>query len=153
MRSARSRLVLALTAVLATGCSDDGGTDVDTITIDDFVGSWSASSQVFPSHGDPNETFDLIANGGETRMTVLSHGGARTWVEFGTFADEWDAQLMVDGNMLTSTPVEASRPVRHFSFVHDGDTVTLTNTDDAFDFTLSGADPVPATMVIVLERQ
>ena len=32
-------------------------------------------------------------------------------------------------------------------------TVTLTDTDDAFDFTLSGADPVPATMVVVLLRQ
>ncbi len=153
MGPGRFCLVLAVTAVLATGCSDDGGTAVDPITIEDFVGSWSATSQVYTNDGDPSETFDLIANGGETRMTVLSHGGARTWIEFGTFSDEWDAQLTVSGNTLTSTPVEASRPVRHYTFVHDGDTVTLTDTDEAFDFTLTGADPVPAAMVVVLERQ
>jgi hypothetical protein len=86
-------------------------------------------------------------------MTVLSYGGARTWVDFGTFSDEWDAQLTVSGHTLTSTPAEASRPVRHYTFVHEGDSITLTDTDGEFDFTLSGADPVPANVVVVLQRQ
>lgn len=153
MGSTRSCLVAALAVVLATGCGGDGGTGVHAITIADFVGSWSASSLVYTNVGNPGQTFDLIANGGESRMTVLPGGGARTWVDFGTFSDEWDAQLTVNGNTLTSTPVEASRPVRHYTFVHHGDTVTLTDTDAAFDFTLAGADAVPATMVVVLGRQ
>ncbi len=86
-------------------------------------------------------------------MTVLTDGGVRTWVDVGDFSDEWDATLSVSGNTVTSTPVESSRPVRRFTFTMNGNTLTLTNTSEEFDFTLSGAAEVAATQVIVFERQ
>jgi hypothetical protein len=94
-----------------------------------------------------------VAAGGETRTTVLQGGGARTWVTLGTFSDEWDAQLAINGNTLTSTPAEAARGVRNYTFTLVGSTLTLTNDNGSFDFTLTGADGVPTTEVTVFVRQ
>ena len=147
---------LVLTVVLAncdSNSDSNSDSETNTITIADFVGSWTASSVVFTNNVNSSESIDLIAIGGETRMTVLTDGGVRTWVDVGDFSDEWDATLSVSGNTVTSTPVESSRPVRRFTFTMNGNTLTLTNTSEEFDFTLSGAAEVAATQVIVFERQ
>jgi hypothetical protein len=157
MQTLRRLLFLPLAALLAVGCSDDSGTNVDDtedgVTVADLVGSWKASSHTFTNNADPSQTFDLVANGGETRVTVLNGGGARTWVEIGDFSDEWDAQLTISGTNLISTPVEASRGVQTHAFTLVGNTLTLTDSNSEFDFTLLGEDPVPATQVVVLVRQ
>jgi hypothetical protein len=145
---------ILLLMITAAACSDsDKATGPEEITIDDLVGSWTASSQVYTNNASPAEKFDLIGAGGETRITVLPGGGARTWVTFGTFSDEWDAQLTLSGGTLTSQPVEASRGVRNWTFTLDGNILTLTDTNSAFDFTLSDAAEVPATVVVILVRQ
>ena len=117
------------------------------------MGSWKASSHTYTSNANPSQTFDLVANGGETRMTVLSGGRVRTWVDIGDFSDEWDAQITISGTSLISTPAEASRGVQTFSFTLVGNTLTLTDSSSEFDFTLLGEDPTPASMVVVLVRQ
>jgi len=158
MRSARSLLVLVSGAVLATGCGgSDSPTevpDVPTITINSFVGSWRATSEVFTNNANAGQTFDLLAAGGEHRFTMLTGGGTRSWLDLGDFHDEWDAQVKLNStaDMLISKPVEASRPVQNFTFKLDGSTLTLTNTSSSFDFTLSGAAGVPATMVAVFTK-
>lgn len=152
MHYTRRLLVVCLTTVFALGCGD-GTTEPDGVTLDDFTGSWTATSVVHTNNANSSEQFDIIANGGETRVTVLAGGKARTWVEFGTFMDEWDAQLSVSGNTLTSTPAEAVRGVRTFTFALVGNTLTLTDANASFDFTLSGATEVSATEVTILTRQ
>ena len=152
MRSPRPYLLVVFAMLLAAGCSDSA-TEADGITLADFTGTWQASSHSFTNNADAGETFDLIANGGETRVTVLSGGRARTWVTIGTFSDEWDAQLSINGNVVTATPEEATRPVRNYVFTLVGSTLTLTDSDSEFDFTLSGGDEVPATEMMVLVRQ
>jgi hypothetical protein len=149
------RFIAALSlALVAAACSDsDNAAGPEEITIADLVGSWTAASQVYTNNADADDSFDLVAAGGETRVTVLSHGGARTWVTLGTFSDEWDAQLSISGNTLTSNPVEASRPVRTWTFSLVGDLLTLTDDNSSFDFTLAGGDGVPATEVVTLARQ
>jgi len=149
-------MLLVLTVVLAncdSNSDSNSDSETNTITVADFVGSWTASSVVFTNNVNSSESIDLIAIGGETRMTVLTGGGVRTWVDVGDFSDEWDATLSVSGNTVTSTPVESSRPVVRFTFTMNGNTLTLTNTSEEFDFTLSGAAEVAATQVIVFERQ
>ena len=149
-------MLLVLTVVLAncdSNSDSNSDSETNTITVVDFVGSWTASSVVFTNNVNSSESIDLIAIGGETRMTVLVGGGVRTWVDVGDFSDEWDATLSVSGNTVTSTPVESSRPVVRFTFTMNGNTLTLTNTSEEFDFTLSGAAEVAATQVIVFERQ
>ncbi|MGK7311514.1 MAG: hypothetical protein ACN0LA_04685 [Candidatus Longimicrobiales bacterium M2_2A_002] len=149
----RPRLFLVITVLLAAGCSDSG-TGLDGISIDDFTGTWRASSHSFTNNSDASETFDLIAHGGETRVTVLSGGRARMWVTDDAFYDEWDAQLSVSGNVLTATPAESViRPVRRFVFALSGDDLSLEDADSEFDFTSSAGTPVSATEAVVLVRQ
>lgn len=147
----RSLLTFALLALSAVACDDDS-TQPDALTVDDLQGTWIASSFVHTNNADASEQIDVVLAGGELRTTILEDGRARTWIEFGTFMDEWDHQLTLSGNTLTSTPAEAARGVRVYTFELNGDTMTLTNVNAEFDFTLSGADPVPSTEVIVLNR-
>ncbi|MGW8265763.1 MAG: hypothetical protein ACWGSQ_05300 [Longimicrobiales bacterium] len=145
--------VVSVVFSVAACSGSDKATGPEEVTIADLVGSWTASSLTYTNNGNPGQKLDLIALGGENRVTVLSGGGARTWLEFGTFSDEWDAQLTVSGNTLTSTPVEASRGVRTWTFTLDGNALELTDTSSEFDFTLAGGEAVPATQVVVLIRQ
>jgi hypothetical protein len=135
--------------VAAVSCNSD---KEDLITIDDFVGSWKANSFVLTNNSNSSETFDLVANGGEVRFTMLEGGRVRTWIEFGTFSDEWDALATLDGNTMTTTPAESTRPVQKMTYVMDGSTLTLTNKNSSFDFTLDGEPAVPATSVAVFVR-
>jgi len=122
------------------------------LTIDDLVGTWTATAHVFSDNADATRRFDTIANGGETRITVLEGGRARTWVTIGDVVDEFDSLLRIDGGTLISTPAEAGRPIRTWVVTVDGDTVTLTDARASFDFDGSG-EGVPATETIVLARQ
>jgi hypothetical protein len=155
LRTVRSLFVLFAGALVLTACGDGSNpAGVDEVTIEDFVGSWSATSQVFTSNADPNETFDAISAGGEARFTMLSGGRTRHWFDLGDFHDEWDTLVTLNnaGDMLTSTPEEASRPVQHYTFILDGNTLTLTNTSGSFDFTLTGAAGTSATVVTVFQK-
>ena len=67
--------------------------------------------------------------------------------------DEWDAQLSISGNTLTSTPAEATRETRVWTFTLVGNTLTLTDSTSEWDFTLSEAAGVPATEVVVFVKQ
>jgi hypothetical protein len=148
----RSLVLVVLVLVTSAACGGDDGTAPDVTTVADLVGSWTATSQVFSNNANSAETFDWIGNGGETRVTVLTGGRSRTWTSIGTFSDEWDAQLSISGAVLTSTPAESTRPVERFTFSLNGDVLTLTNASTAFDFTLTGAATVPATVSLVLQR-
>ena len=149
------RFITALSVMLfAVACSDsDKASGPEEVTIADLVGSWTASSLVYTNNGNPAQKLDLIAAGGENRVTVLNGGGARTWLDFGTFSDEWDAQLTVSGNTLRSQPVEASRGVRTWTFTLEGNVLELTDNSAEFDFTLAGGPAVSATQKVVLVRQ
>ena len=121
------------------------------LTVDDLVGTWSATSHVFTDDADATRRFDTIANGGETRMTVLEGGGARIWVTIGEFSDEFDVLLRIDGGTLIATPAEAGRSIRTWLVTFGGDTLTLSDGRSSFDFDGSG-EGVPATEVIALRR-
>lgn len=122
------------------------------ITIDDFVGSWKATSSVFTNKADTNEVIDLIALGGELRFTMLKGGGVRTWFTLDSFSDEWDSQAVLStDNTLTLTPAEAERGVITYEFVLDNNTLQLTNFNASIDFTLSGANESQAISVTIFE--
>jgi hypothetical protein len=146
-------IVIAI-AALAAGCSDSDPTDVtDEVTIADLVGSWTASSHTFQNNANAAESHDVVADGGETRTTVLANGGARTWLDWGTYQDEWDAQLTINGSTLTSTPVESTRETRTWTMTLEGSVLTLSRATSTFDFTLVGGTGVSATEVVVFVRQ
>jgi len=150
---ARTLSLMALAAILSVGCSDSSTTEPEGITIADLVGSWKASSALFTNQANSSQQFDIIAAGGELRATVLNDGRTRMWLDLGSFSDEWDSLLTLDGNALTMTPAETSRPTRHYTIDVSADRLTLTSSDASFDFTLSGATGVAATEKTVLVRQ
>jgi len=157
MRSTVLPVVRALTAavfvgVLLSGCGDSS-TEPDGLTLDDLVGSWGATSAVFTNNANSSQKVDIVALGGELNVTVLTQGRARTWLTVGEFYDEWDAQLSLNGNQLTSTPAESSRRTRHYTIAFQGDTFTMTSDGALFDFTLADGPPVSATEVIVFARR
>jgi hypothetical protein len=149
--------LIALVSFLAVGCSESSSgpenLPEDGPTLADLVGSWTASSHTYTNNANSSESFDVVANGGETRTTVLVGGGHRTWFVLGDFMDEWDAQLSISGETLTSTPVEVTRDTHVWTFTLVGTTLTLTRSDSEWDFTLSGAAGVPATEVVVFVKQ
>lgn len=145
-------LFLGFTIFLIISCSDKDEAGPEN-TINEFTGSWKATSAIFTNNSNSSEEFELIANGGEIRITVLDGGKARTWITIGNFSDEWDAQLTLAGNTIISSPVEEFRGVQSSEFILNGSILTLTNIDDSFDFTFTGTEEVSATSVIVFKKQ
>lgn len=122
--------------------------DMETVyTMADFEGSWIAISNVHTNNSNSSETFDIIENGGEIRFTAFADGRMRTWIEFGTFSDEFDALAKIDDDTVTLTPAESSRLVQVYTFTFENEMLRLTNTNDTFDFTLSGGESVSTTSV------
>lgn len=132
----------------------DAGPQVDAgPRIIDFLGTWSATSHVFTNNADTAETYGRIANGGETRMVVLAGGNTRTFVTQEGDESAYDGTLEVVGDVLRLTTNESPPRFWNWSFELNGSTLTLEDTEQEFDFTLSGAAPVSATENIVLELQ
>jgi len=140
---------LFLLPLLLSGCGGDSPTAAAGLTIGDLVGSWIATSDTHTNNANSSETFDLVAEGGEVRFTMLSGGDTRIWVELDTFMDEWDSAVTLSGTTLTVDPVEAARSTEVFEITLVGDVLTMTNVDSEFDFTLSSATPVSTTEVLV----
>lgn len=148
-----SLLVVSLMIITLSSCNKDDETAAPKYGVKDFVGSWIATSYVHTDNTNASQSVDLVAIGGEVRFTMLNGGGTRTWVELGTFSDEWDALITISGNTVTSTPEEPARSVKVSTFEYDGTTLTLTNPNDSFDFTLGGNSPTSSTSIGTFVRQ
>ena len=144
-------IIMGLILVSIVSC--DKEEKEPTVTIADLAGTWNATSSVFTNKADANDEIDLISIGAELRFTMLENGGVRTWFNLDTISDEWDSQAVLkNGSTLTLTPVELERGISTFEFALDENTLELTNDDTSFDFTLSGAEEVPATSVSIFKR-
>jgi hypothetical protein len=165
--SALSLSIMFLAALISSGCSGDSSPtapqdqtqNTPSITMSDLVGTWKASSAVFTNQANTSQQYDVVAEGGEVRTVILNDPArSRTWVQLDTAVDvfdQWDSGLAlnVTGTELTVTPVETTRPTRHYTLKLVGDTLTLTSSDGAFDFSLTGAPGVAVKEVDVLIKQ
>jgi hypothetical protein len=143
-------VVLSILVVSMYSCSDDDSPEMeDVLTISDLAGSWKAISSVHTNNSDSSEKYDIVGNGGEIRYTMFNDGRVRTWIEFGDFSDEYDAKATLTGSRLTIQPVETTRRTKNFGVVYSGSTITLTDSNDSFDFSLTGSTPVSSTSVTV----
>ncbi|MGD2046235.1 MAG: hypothetical protein PVH96_08435 [Gemmatimonadota bacterium] len=143
----RAAVVVLLLALGACGGDDPTSSG---LTLDDLTGSWIATSALFTNNANSSETFDLVDTGGEIRFTVLAGGNTRIWIDDGTTSDEFDAVVTLSGSTLTIDPVEAGRDTDVFEITLVNNVLTMTNSDNNFDFTLSGATPVSATLVLTM---
>lgn len=149
-------LLIAVLLLVGCGGSDDptgpAGGSATALALNDLVGSWKATSVIHTDKSNSSQTFDVIAEGGEVRFTMLPNTGTRTWTSFGDVSDEWDSAVSLSGNVLTVTPVEAGRPSRTWTISLSNNVLTMTDSDSMWDFTLSGAPPVSTVEVIVFAR-
>ncbi|TNE55562.1 MAG: hypothetical protein EP344_13240 [Bacteroidetes bacterium] len=147
-----SLLFLSVLVISTFGCSKSDDAEPTTqVTIKDFEGTWKATSATFTNNSNASESLEFIGAGGAIRYTMLSGGNTRTWVDFqNNPVEEYDAAVSVGSNStLIFTPADTLRPVETFTYVLGNNTITLTNNNARFDFTLSGATPVAATSVVV----
>lgn len=117
----------------------------------DLLGTWSASVHLFTDSADATETYDRIASGGETRMVVLAGGGTRTFVIQEGEESAYDGTLQVVGDTLRLTTIESPPRFWNWSFSLAGETLTLDEPNQEFDFTLADGAPVPATEHVVFD--
>lgn len=149
------KILICSMVIFAFSCSDDDDETMQpdtSLKLSELVGSWKATSSVHTNNSDSSESYDIIANGGEVRFTMLNGGKTRTWVDFGEYQDEWDAQATLIGTTLTMTPAESNRAITVFKIEKEGSRITLTNKNDRFDFSLTGSSEVSTTAVTVFVR-
>ena len=139
--------ISALALILMTACSDSTGLESS-----DLVGTWTATSMIFTSVEDPVASVDLVAVEGAILTLSLGEDDTYTWVltipgvpeenehEAGTY--------VVTGSTVTLSETDTGSP-EPFTIVRNGDTLTLTDTNEEFDFTQLKE---PAVLVITLTR-
>ena len=143
----RHLITSALALILMSACTD-GLVDVN---VDEIVGTWTATSMVFTSDADADVSVDLIAEGA-TLSVVLGAEGTYSLVihEPGFEPEDEGGTYSVDGAILTLDPIEFEEN-DSFEAVLNGNTLTLTSSDDEFDFDDDEIED-PASLVVTLSR-
>jgi hypothetical protein len=135
----------ALALLLMTACGDATGVEPD-----DLAGTWTATSMVFTSTADPTLSADIVDDGAVMTL-VLGTDGSYTFTLTipGEETDNETGTYTASGTTLTFSETGTGSP-EAFTISRDGDTMTLTDSDDEFDFTPGVEED--ATLVITLTR-
>ncbi len=133
---------IGIAATLALGCSEATG-----ITAEDLAGTWNATSIVFTNQANTAESVDIIVRDGASfTMTVQASGSIST-----TFNDGQGGNSS-DSGTFSSTGSSVTLGGDTYQAVRSGNTLTLTNNAEMFDFDDNGSDE-PATLVATLKKQ
>ena len=166
MKLVRALAVGAVAATFAVGCSDNDGTGSNGVTVEDLVGTWTATKLEFTNQANTDQHFDIISGAlGSLTITVTSNGSfSGTFAQCGlpSLCPEQDAAgtIALSGNTGTLTftaPAEFDEPISGTFTLTTGDpdVLTLNATSGLeFDFSIIGGDPgeVPANLELVMER-
>lgn len=137
---------LAALPILAMGCKDTTG-----ITIETLAGTWNATQFQFTNTADPTQTVDVIALGVTFTIVVSANGDyAATMQEPGELPEVEEGTVSIVGDVITVSESGQGSPTP-FSAVRSGNTLTLTNTDEEYDFDEDGGEE-PASLRIVLRK-
>lgn len=144
-------LILAL-ALALPACDETTGTDDETPTeqLDpDLVESWMGTRGVFTSDADPSRTFDLITDGGTYLLFEFSDDGTVELVELETVTDRETRSTgtwtTVGSNLILDLPDIPDT----VGYAIDGEILTITSTDETFDFDGDGTEE-PASLEVRL---
>ena len=141
----RQLISSTLALVLMTACGDATGVEPD-----DLAGTWTATSMVFTSTADPTLSVDIVAEGATlTIMLVADATYTFTFTFPGEETENEAGAYTASGTGLTFSPTGTGSP-ESFTLSRDGDAMTLTDSDERFDFTLDVEED--ATLVITLTR-
>lgn len=135
-------MALGLSAALATACGDSTG-----ITVEDLVGTWSATLIEYTDNATGTLQVNLIAEDGASLvMTVTADGTASTVFNDGL------GGTSSDSGTLSSSGTTLTISGETFQAERSGDVLTLTDETNEYDFDENGSDD-PATLVIRMVRQ
>lgn len=138
-RVSQALALVGLAGVLA--CSD-------AVAPEDIAGDWTATSFVFTSVADPDESVDIIDAGGSLSTTFEADGDYAITYSFAGSTDTDGGTYTIDGDHITLD--DGTDPISG-TIELSGDTMTLRLTGAEFDFDDDGTDD-PATVLIVLTR-
>ena len=137
---------LALVPVLVVGCS---GTT--SIAVDDLTGTWNATQFQFTNTANPAQTVDLITLGATFTLNILADGDYTATVqEPGELTETLVGTLTVSGDAITIAESGQGSPTL-FTAARSGNTLTLTTTDEEFDFDEDDIEE-PASLRMVLQK-
>ena len=142
-----SSLGLALLVSVAVGCSDSTG----PASPSDFVGDWLASSYVLTSIENTSLSADLIEFGMTLSITFTETTYSGTSTCPGEAAEPFSGTYTIDGNQLILVEVGEPGPDT-MTYTLSGNTLTMTGTDEEFDFDDDGQDD-PASFTMVFLKQ
>ena len=131
----RNMIAAPLVALFALGCGDATG-----ISPDELAGTWTATSFVFSNPANAAESIDVITLGASFALTIRADSTfTTTLVEPGGEADTDSGTVDVTGSVLTVAESGEGSPTA-FSAVRAGDDMTLTTSDESFDFDGDGIE-------------
>jgi hypothetical protein len=149
--------VLALTALIATGCSDPLDT-VDESGCASLSGSFAATNFTAVSLNNATVSQNLLGNGGSFSLTFNSGNftsifiptaGGQSMTRTGTVVMNVDDGIITLGTAALFTGGASGN--QSFSCLLNGNTLTLTNLNTLFDFGQTGSSS-PARITLVLVR-
>lgn len=140
MRLSRAVLLGAAATLGAVACEKATG-----VTIADLVGTWRATKLEFTNKANTAQKVDLVPLGAQLTIVVESSGRAISTFSFQGSTSVDTSQIAIRGDTLL---IDGERAV----FVLSGNTLTLTDNEEEFDFNQDGTQD-PAILVAVLVRQ
>jgi hypothetical protein len=147
-------VVLALTPLaLFAGCSDDEDTD-DEVELAEIADTWEASSFVYTSDSNPQQSVDLVDDFNATFTLQIDEDGDYQFVTNvpGENPDVETGDVeMVGDQRIQFDPSDSAPETADVTLSNDADRLTLFFEDAAFDFDEDG-DEEEADLTVVLNR-
>ncbi len=139
--------LLALMTPVLIGCGD--ATGLDPV---ELAGTWSALEYRFTNPANTSQTVELIALGGSLSIVIRADSTyTATIQEPGDAPETRSGTVEIQGDTLTISESGQGSPTPYMAR-RSGDTLTMTTSDEDFDFDQDGTDD-PADVRIVLVRQ
>ena len=124
-----------LSALLLSGCSDDGTGPKEALA--PLVGVWTAESLVLTNQQNPGISVDLIATGATFTLSILSTGQYSASLSAFGQANTEVGTVTVSGDQITITPTTPPGPAISGAFYFQGETLVLDG-ESEFDFNQDG---------------
>jgi len=143
-------LALALTFGLLAACGNSN--EPVQVTVDDLVGTWTASRFQITDESGTVAPFDIVAFGGRLVISVTSGGGFSGTLKATAISTEnpVSGTVTVQGMTLTLTFTQGLAQPISGQFVLSGDTLTISGSGLTIEF--EGQTIGAASIVLVLRR-
>lgn len=141
------RLAIAAGVALALACGDSTG-----VSVSDLAGTWVAQEIVFTNPANTSQSVDVVTLGVTFTLTIRADSTFTTvFTEPGDLPETRSGDVSSNGDTLTVAESGQGSPTQ-FLASRSGDTLTLTTSDEEYDFDGDSAED-PANLRIMLRRQ